>query len=89
MSDITREEAIIELEDLKDYCNATFMRRTRDAYVNAINKGIDALENQKIGHWEDAGWRGDKCSVCGKDIPYREHKFNYCPNCGVKMKQEN
>lgn len=42
-----REEAITELKDLKDYCRSTFLKRTCEAYTKAIDKGIEAIENQK------------------------------------------
>lgn len=44
---MTNKEAIEELKDLKDYCHSTFMKRTYEAYTQAINKAIEALENQK------------------------------------------
>ena len=46
-----RSEAIIELKDLKDYCRSTLMKRTCEAYTQAIDKGIEALEDQRIGCW--------------------------------------
>jgi len=44
---MTNKQAIIELRDLEDYCNSTFLKRTCKAYTQAINKGIEAIENQK------------------------------------------
>ena len=43
---MTNQEAIIELKDLKDYCHSTFLKRTCEAYTQAINKAIETLENQ-------------------------------------------
>lgn len=82
------EEAITELKDLKDYCSSTFMIRTYEAYAQAINKGIEALENQKIGHWikNAPEWQNIDppyiCSECGN---FHLRKTNYCDQCGAKM----
>ena len=67
--------------------------------IEALNKGIEALENQKTGHWIDTDeWRETvdgfeqwgyfrKCSRCGYVFKFLEID-NYCPNCGAKMEGE-
>ena len=60
----------------------------------ALKKGIEALENQKTGHWivyaELTGeWEGTKkyvCDKCGEKVGV--FKSNFCPNCGAKMEGE-
>lgn len=86
------EEAINELKDLKDYCSNTFMIRTYEAYAQAINKGIEALENQQKenGHWNDSCpivsdgslWKSWVCSKCDNRVMV---KTPYCCRCGAKM----
>ena len=57
----------------------------------AYNRAIEALENQKTGHWivyaELTGeWEGTKkyaCDKCGEKVGV--FKSNFCPNCGAKM----
>lgn len=85
---MTREEAITELKDLKDYCHNTFMIKTYEVYAQAINKAIESLENQNIGYWiENAPeWQNIDppyiCSECGN---FHLRKTNYCDQCGAKM----
>ena len=67
---------------------------TQSEQVDALEMAIEALENQKTGHWiADVDKWGDvvttingyKCSECGM---FNTDKDNYCPNCGAKMKGE-
>ena len=46
-------------------------------------------EIRKAGRWIDAGWDGEKCSLCGWNIDdtFYTQQFNYCPNCGAKMEE--
>lgn len=92
---MTREEAIeqfkysIELikQDGKDYLDE------RD--IPMLKMAIEAIENQKIGHWieiDDYPHEDFECDCCGGKVygteePYEEYK--YCPNCGAKMEGEN
>lgn len=62
---------------------------------DSIDMAIEALENQKIGHWikKDVGKVTTyKCSECGRfimtDTGYDVTKdYPYC-NCGAKMEGE-
>lgn len=81
---MTNQEAIEILKKYKD-------ESEEDYYVKraeALEKGIKALENQRIGHWERKHnsytlehWY--KCSECGDCSDY---KTPYCQYCGAKMK---
>lgn len=50
-------------------------------------------ESEPVGKWikvhpiqeNDVG--GYKCSICSTGF-YDADRFNYCPNCGVKMDEE-
>ena len=63
----------------------------------SLEMAIKALENQKTGHWEEEEmYDGDvayRCSECGEEFCLMEgtpidNLYNYCPNCGAKMKGE-
>lgn len=60
---------------------------TADERENEI-RAIPTIEERKEGEWIDAGWDGEKCSLCGWNIDdtYYSKQFKYCPNCGAKMK---
>ena len=97
---MTNEEAI---EILK---GAIKKPNTKDGYLGqALTMGIEALENQKTGHWvlpkNDDGTSEIieyqvRCSECGLDLDpqtYSELKMNnginYCCRCGAKMEGDN
>ena len=52
-----------------------------------INKDVIRNEDNTIDEWQEC-----ECSVCGKwhTTPYAYYfnNYNYCPNCGAKMKGE-
>jgi hypothetical protein len=85
---MTNQEAIEELRARKEHYE---MGEGCEFLVEALEKGIEALENQKIGHWtyiKNSSVNGLKiceCSNCNKKT-YGSH--NYCPNCGAKMEIE-
>lgn len=56
-----------------------------DEMVQPLNEEV-----RKVGKWIDAGWDGEKCSLCGWNIDdtYYVPQFEYCPNCGARMKGE-
>ena len=82
------EETIRQLKKCKSFHNGS--------YGEALNIAIKALEQeQKTGHWKvvSDGY-GDnayicECSEC-KDTVWvykdADRKWNYCPNCGAKMR---
>lgn len=38
------------------------------------------------GRWKGAGMGDHLCSIC-REVYSGGDKFNYCPNCGAKMKE--
>ena len=87
---ISKDEAIVMLEDMEG-------RRDEDGYIRVYKcdvidnlRSLPTVEERKEGRWIDAEWEGDKCSLCGWSIDdtYYSKQFNYCPNCGAKMKGE-
>ena len=81
---MNREEAINILK------GAIKKPNTKDGYLGqALTMGIEALENQKKGHWiehkiKTIQWV--ECSECHITYKYKTH---YCSNCGAKMEGEN
>lgn len=81
---ISREEAIVMLEDMEG-------RRDEDGYIrvykcDAIDnlRSLPTIEERKEGEWiNDTNYSGWTCSNCG----YHDGNAvdNYCPNCGAKM----
>lgn len=81
-----------------DDCNLCYTQGNMDEQKEWLRMGIKALENQKIGHWEQYGYPWEnkfKCSECGKEQPkilcgeeIIGHWSDYCPNCGAEMKGE-
>ena len=92
MIDMSREEAIERLKEGEPFSELYF-----EDWEKALEMGIEALENQKTGHWiEQEGYDGDTyydCSECGESFCLIEgtptdNLYNYCPNCGAKMEGE-
>jgi len=69
-----------------------------DVIRNAPSVVPTTEQSSEIGEWIEIEvcdnnvdeWQSAKCSVCGKyhTTPYLYYfdNFNYCPNCGAKMK---
>lgn len=80
---MTREEAIEWLQSRKEHWE---MDDDGQELAQALEMGIQALENQKTGHWIDCAdkdlWY--RCSECGKRM-WSGNCYNYCSNCGAKM----
>ena len=61
----------------------------------SLEMAIEALENQKTGHWIELWYAGNdnydfKCSECNhSDIHSKIVKVPYCWYCGAKMEGEN
>lgn len=74
--------------------------RIEEEDIEALEKGIQALEKQKTGHWirwyEEVEYKTCieniphcKCSECNKEYnPYTSNFIKYCPQCGAKMEGE-
>ena len=92
---MTKEEAIIELSNLKTYKIKNKYALIGEERFEALDMAIKALEQQpKTGHWiADVDRWGDivttvngyRCSECNT---FDTDKDNYCPNCGAKMEVE-
>ena len=89
---MTREEARADLM----LAQADISYRPKD---DSIDMAIEALENQKTGHWINrlniyANRTIDTkvCSECQYEYSYDAEtgisNANFCPNCGAKMKGE-
>ena len=78
---MTREESLEILDTIP----------TIHEQVDALEMAIEALENQKTGHWIDDEF-GAKCSCCNKhthlDKFDRSMRLLYCSFCGAKMEGE-
>lgn len=66
-------------------------KQLRESHEN-YEKHINELEARlpKRGKWVDYMNSGCKCSVCNSDWGYFTNdteRFNYCPNCGAKMRK--
>lgn len=84
------------IEVLKDLWKYEHSKYSEKKIRKALEKGIEALENQKTGHWikliedyplYDMRYKG--CSICRTHYPtYEIRRFKYCPNCGAKMEDK-
>ena len=77
-----------------DECELCYAQGNMGEQKEWLKLAIDALENQKTGHWiitgdYCTGAYGSidyvKCSCCNEDSL---EKGNYCPNCGANMRGE-
>lgn len=92
---MTNEEAIKQIDDLKQYLNRSTAWYLNDKHKTALDMAIFALkESRPKGEW-DVNCQGIVfCSKCKKvinhnyDIDYMESHFNFCPNCGADMRGE-
>ena len=51
-------------------------------YQDSLEDGLDGIRPQ--GEWIDTMYGFHTCSICGKYG--NPNFFNFCPNCGAKMK---
>ena len=74
----------------------------RNIIANWLEKVPPAQPERKKGKWEEKEvsdekvideWQSARCSACGKyhTAPYMYYfdNYNYCPNCGARMKEED
>ena len=86
---MTNQEAIKAIKYFQDEYDSN-----GSGYLDeALDKGIEALENQKTGHWIELGCVGNdnydfECSECHHtDTQSKTVKVNYCWFCGAKMEE--
>lgn len=104
MSDlIDRQAAIDALADM--HCKSDedgyvwIIRSDAWARIDALPS---VTPKQKTGKWEEKAvsdekvideWQSARCSACGKyhTAPYMYYfnNYNYCPNCGARMTEED
>ena len=79
---MTNEEHIEQLKKLRSFHNGSYGR--------SINKAIEALEQQKKGHWILTDDDFVYCSECEDSYYPRpiDASWYYCPHCGAKMESE-
>jgi len=66
---------------------------SRQAAIDALN-GLNKIVNLPSAQPKKGRWLNhlglplsDFCSVCANDSPFNKH-WDYCPNCGAKMEEE-
>lgn len=83
--DCISRQAVIELAKK----GALISNRNYESVCKAINALPPVTPQSKTGYWIDKHIRGSiepYCSVCGDSVDTIYH-YNYCPNCGAKMKE--
>ena len=77
------------LKTLDDMDNVLDEDRTIENYKELLKECYEVLPSvnpqEKTGHWIYKTMEGQFCSICGEQSVW---KFNYCPNCGAKMVEE-
>lgn len=89
---ISRDEAIVMLEDMEG-------RRDEDGYIRIYKcdvidnlRSLPAVEERREGRWKQTKAYSEIifCSECGE--PFKQSNsadtWNYCPNCGARMEKE-
>lgn len=59
---------------------------------DAINHNVTEWVQVRHGHWEkgkDIYGTYYKCSLCDQAFNEFGYSFNYCPECGAKMDEED
>jgi len=85
MNKLTKEEALEMLKTTIKIYEQMANDEAGQEFVEAFKMSVEALENQKTGHWIKE-WHIDHfeyvCSECDCGEEFQTH---YCPNCGAKM----
>lgn len=84
---IITEELYLQLTQGKYNPPSLMIKPKRGKWEEKSTFGIDESGDQIIQEWQSA-----RCSVCGRyhTTPYMYYFdiYNYCPNCGAKMRGE-
>lgn len=81
---MTREEAIIILNMVE--AHGPLVIKAKEMAIKALKQ-----PEQKKGYWIGrpiAGYATVRCSVCTELFFENQGRWNYCPNCGAKMGEE-
>lgn len=80
---MTNQEAIEILKKYKDESEEDYYIKRAEA----LEKAIETLVNQKIGHWKKISPSGImECSVCGGNVLTSDiEAYKYCHHCGAEM----
>lgn len=79
---MTREEAIINLKLSQNRIGGI-----KKEEWNALQMAIEALQDRPKGEWKCMADCGvTECDQCGWNVEEYVGDYNYCPNCGAKMK---
>lgn len=88
---------VIEKE-MENYVSDIWYKSATHSALNDVNEDIKSLEPADVapvvhGRWiedEGEGYHGIHCSRCNFSIPYGNVRmgYNFCPNCGAKMRGE-
>lgn len=90
---MTREEAILRLEALKDFSQNNELKNMHEAIDMAIHSlEADVRENVE-GEWKILDKHTVQCPVCNNTLDLSgvnagRGDANYCPNCGADMRGE-
>jgi predicted RNA-binding Zn-ribbon protein involved in translation (DUF1610 family) len=62
-----------------------------DIVIKELKNSPPVISTRKVGKWkqEYIGCMYDVCSECGQKVTKGFFKYNYCPNCGAKMKTKS
>lgn len=88
---LTREEAIGELSALAERMDSEVLFvEVSDISREAVEAGIEALQERKAGKWIITARNGVLCSECKsgtRKMPmlFGNPLYKYCPFCGIKM----
>lgn len=97
---ISREEAEKRLYQRAEIANSAYIDQTPHQIMMLAQNVVHLIpaadvREVKMGEWipknADGSWRVDTCSACRKDTHYVRYApaYNFCPNCGADMMEEN
>ena len=94
---MTREEAIISIEEIKDF----YGDKNKDGYaiefvalekeeIEALDMAIEALQAEPVKH---GAWITNKlgmfeCTACNTMIFAKQKDWSFCPYCGADMRKK-